>query len=53
MRAWGCGTGRTWRMGTRWNLGPSFTLGFEAIHREVANVDARDHGLMLRGAARW
>ena len=45
--------GRTWRMGTRWNLGSSFALGLAGVRREVANFDAPDHGLMLRGATRW
>ena len=45
--------GRIRRMGTRWNLGSSFALDFEGTRREAANDDAPDHGLMLRGTARW
>ena len=45
--------GQTWRMGTRWTLGTDFELGVEGTRRRVANGEAPEHGLMLRGSLRW
>ncbi len=47
------GGGRSWRLGTRWKLGPTFTLGIEGTRRETGNDNAPDHGLELRGQMRF
>ena len=47
------GGGRNWRLGTRWKLRPTFTLGIEGTRRETGNDNAPDHGLMLRGQMRF
>ena len=47
------GDSRTWRLGTRWTLGPSSAIGFEGTRRETANDDEPEQGLMLRASFRW
>ena len=46
------GGGRDYRLGARYLFGPSFELGLEGERRESAAARA-EHGLMLRGRARW
>ena len=43
---------RTYRVGGRLDLGPSFGVSLEGDRRERID-DAPDHGLMLRGNLRW
>ena len=46
--------GRDWRMGWRYNLGPSVRLNLEGIRREgIQDRDAPDHGVTLQGTVRW
>ena len=46
--------GRDWRMGWRYNLGPSVRLNLEGVRREgIPDRDAPDHGVTLQGAVRW
>ena len=46
------GGGRDYRLGARYLFGPSFELGLEGERRESRSERA-EHGLMLRGRARW
>ena len=46
------GGARTYRVGGRLALGPSFGASLEGDRRERRH-DAPDHGLMLRGVLRW
>ncbi|MCE2481467.1 MAG: hypothetical protein J4F33_00980 [Alphaproteobacteria bacterium] len=48
------GGGRDWRMGWRYRFGPSFHVDLQGVRREGAgDGDAPDHGVTLRGVARW
>lgn len=39
-------------MGARWQLAPEASLSLEGTRHEVANDNAPEHGLMLRGTFR-
>ncbi|MCY4429439.1 MAG: hypothetical protein OXC11_03480, partial [Rhodospirillales bacterium] len=48
------GDARDWRMGWRYRFGPSFHADLQGVRREGAgDGDAPDHGVTLRGVARW
>ena len=48
------GGARDWRMGWRYRFGPSFHADLQGVRREGAgDGDAPDHGVTLRGVARW
>ena len=48
------GDARDWRMGWRYRFGPSFHADLQGVRREGAgDGGAPDHGVTLRGVARW
>ena len=45
---------RDWRMGWRYNLGPSVRLSLEGVRREgLEGLEAPDHGVTVQGTVRW
>ena len=45
---------RDWRMGWRYNLGPSVRLSLEGVRRErLEGREAPDHGVTVQGTVRW
>ena len=41
------GNARTWRLGSRWTLGPGLSLNLDGTRREAANNDAPEHSVEL------
>ncbi len=46
-------SGRAWRTGVRWTLGPGVAFGVEGTRGEPANDDPPEHCLAFRATLRW